>query len=63
MEKLVFVDSTSLDEKPFTTSEVIAMNGEVKHHTVTKLIQMYENDLKEFGILRFKIEEIKGSIN
>lgn len=60
MNNLVFLDPNDLNEIPFTTSKVIAENGKVSHHAVTKLIQTYEDDLKEFGILRFKIEEIKG---
>lgn len=58
--KLVFIKSSNLKEEPFTTSKVIAECGKVNHHTVTKLIQTYEKDLQEFGILRFQIEEIKG---
>jgi len=58
--QLVFVATQDLHEIPFTTSKVIAERGEAKHHAVTKLIQTYEEDLKEFGILRFKNEEIKG---
>lgn len=60
MNQLVYLDPNSINEEPFTTSKVIAEHGKVNHHTVTKLIQTYENDIKEFGILRFKIEEIKG---
>lgn len=60
MNNVVFLDPDDINEIPFTTSKVIAEYGEVKHHTVTKLIQQHEKDLKEFGILRFKIEEIKG---
>jgi len=60
VNNLVFLEPNCLDEIPFTTSKVIAENGLVNHHTITKLIQRYEEDLKEFGILRFEIEEIKG---
>jgi phage regulator Rha-like protein len=60
MDKLVFLDPDDIKEEPFTTSKVIAEHGKVSHHSVTKLIQTYEDDLKEFGILRFEIEEIKG---
>lgn len=60
MNKLVFLDPDDIKEEPFTTSKVIAENGQVDHHTVTKLIQTYESDLNEFGILRFEIEEKKG---
>lgn len=60
MNELVFLEPNCLDEIPFTTSKVIAENGKVKHHAVTRLIQQYEEDLKEFGILRFNNEVIKG---
>jgi phage regulator Rha-like protein len=60
MNQLVFLDPDDIKEEPFTTSKVIAEHGRVDHHTVTKLIQTYENDLREFGILRFEIEEKKG---
>lgn len=58
MNDIVFlVDNT---KEPFTTSDVIAMFAGIQHHTVTRLIQQHEADFKEFGILRFEIEEIKG---
>lgn len=60
MNELVFLEPNRIDAKPFTTSDVIATGAMVQHHTVTKLIQKYEDDFKEFGILRFEIEEIKG---
>ena len=56
-KELVFVDSNNLNEEPFTTSKIIAECGEVQHHTVTKLIQNYEKDLKELGIVRFEIDK------
>ncbi|MFL0196051.1 Rha family transcriptional regulator [Clostridium sp. WILCCON 0269] len=59
MNKLVFLEKGSLKEEPFTTSRVIAENGSVEHRTVTKLIQIYESDLKEFGRLGFEIEPLK----
>jgi len=60
MNELVFLEPNCLDEIPFTTSRLIAENGLVDHHTITRLIQKYETDIKEFGILRFEIEVIKG---
>lgn len=64
MSNLVFLDPDDLNEIPFTTSRVIAEQGKVQHHTVTRLIQTYESDLEEFGRLGFKIEplETKGGI-
>lgn len=59
MNNLVFLDPDDLNEIPFTTSKLIAEHGQVKHHTVTRLIQTYEGDLKEFGRVRFKIEALQ----
>lgn len=58
MNNLVFL--TPNTQEPFTTSDVIATFAGIQHHTVTRLIQQHEADFKEFGILRFEIEEIKG---
>lgn len=58
MNDLVFLAPNT--REPFTTSDVIAMFAGIQHHTVTRLIQQHEADFKEFGILRFEIEEIKG---
>ena len=58
MEDLVYLSPNTKD--PFTTSEVIAECTGVQHHTITRLIQQHRKDFKEFGILRFEIEEIKG---
>ncbi|EOQ39610.1 Rha family transcriptional regulator [Butyricicoccus pullicaecorum] len=58
MNHLVFL--TPNTQEPFTTSDVIAAFAGIQHHTVTRLIQQHEADFKEFGILRFEIEEIKG---
>lgn len=58
MNDLVFLAPNT--QEPFTTSDVIAAFAGIQHHTVTRLIQQHEADFKEFGILRFEIEEIKG---
>lgn len=58
MNNLVYLSPNT--KEPFTTSEVIANCVGVHHHTVTRLIQQHEKDFKEFGILRFQIEEIRG---
>jgi phage regulator Rha-like protein len=58
MNELVFLDPDDLNEIPFTTSKVIAEKGEVKHHTVTKLIQRHEDSLKLFGKVRFNVEAL-----
>lgn len=59
MNQLVFLDPDKIDAVPFTTSKVIAEYGEVAHHTVTKLIQKYENDLCDFGRVRFQIDTLQ----
>jgi len=53
MGDLVYLDPNDCDETPFTTSNVIAENGHVQHHAVTRLIQQYHEDLSEFGRVRF----------
>ena len=58
MSNIVFLSPNT--GEPFTTSDVIAEFAGIQHHTVTRLIQQHEPDFKEFGILRFEIEEIKG---
>jgi phage regulator Rha-like protein len=59
MTDLVFLDPDKIDSEPFTTSKVIAEHGQVQHHTVTKLVQTYEEDLKEFGRVRFEIDTLE----
>lgn len=59
---LVFLEPNKIDAVPFTTSKVIAEFAGIQHHTVTRLIQQYENDLKEFGSLRFEIEVRKREV-
>jgi len=58
MSKIVFLDPDDIKEIPFTTSKVVAERGKVKHHTVTKLIQTYQDDIQEFGKIRFEIEPL-----
>lgn len=56
--ELVFLEPNSIEEEPFTTSEVIALNTNNKHHAVRVLIQKYENDLNEFGKLSFEMRPL-----
>jgi len=56
--ELVFLEPNDLNEIPFTTSKVIAEYAEVKHHTVTRLIQQHEDSLIMFGKVRFKNEAL-----
>ena len=58
MNNLVFLEPDDLNEIPFTTSKIIAEYAEVKHHTVTRLIQQHEDSLIMFGKVRFKNEAL-----
>lgn len=58
MNALVYLSPNT--NEPFTTSEVIAEFAQVKHHSITRLIQQYEADFELFGILRFQIEVLNG---
>lgn len=55
MDKLVFLDPDDINEIPFTTSEIIAEHGQVKHHAVQNMILKFEDDIKEFGKLAFEM--------
>lgn len=59
MGNLVFLEPNKIDSVPFTTSDVIAQYAKIQHHTVTKLIQKYENDISEYGRVRFKIDTLQ----
>jgi phage regulator Rha-like protein len=63
MDNLVFLKTKDLHEEPFTTSEVIAKYGGVKHHALQVLISKHQEDLKEFGLLSFEMRpvEINGT--
>lgn len=63
MTQLVFVASDNINEIPFTTSKTIAEHGEVRHHTVTRLIQAYQEDILEFGKVRFQNEPLPSGQN
>lgn len=58
MNELVFLEPNDLSEIPFTTSKIVAEYAEVKHHTVTRLIQQHEDSLIMFGKVRFKNEAL-----
>lgn len=45
----------------FTTSEIIADGTGSNYRSVQKLIQKYQDDLKEFGQVRFEIASVKKS--
>lgn len=50
----------SLKDEPYTTAEVIAEYTDNKYQSVSDAIRKNENEIKEFGILRFKIVKIPG---
>lgn len=63
MNKLVFLTGGKLPES-YTRSDLIAEYTGNQHHTITKLIRTYENDLKTFGRVGFEIQALptKGGI-
>lgn len=61
MDKLVFINSNSLSEDPFTTSKIISEYGGQTHHSIQVLISTYEKDLKEFGVFSFEMSKPKSS--
>lgn len=48
------------NNKPVTTSLIIAKGVEKDHHSIIKLIRRYEKDLKEFGTFRLEVQKSKG---
>lgn len=59
MADLVFLEPNKLDAEPFTTSDIIAEYGKVKHHALQVLISKYQSDLEEFGRLSFEMRPLK----
>lgn len=55
MNQLVFVQSQSMKEVPFTTSEAIAEYAGIKHHAVQQMISKHEESLKSFGLVAFEM--------
>lgn len=51
---------TVIDGEPRIDSRLIAAQLGVEHESFRKLVYQYQPDFEEFGILRFKIGEIKG---
>lgn len=60
MDELVFLEPNYLKGIPFTTSELIAIRGEVEHDTVKRLIRKYESDLEEFGKVGFDMRALES---
>jgi len=55
--ELVLVKKENGKEVPLTTSVIVAKETQNSHSSITRVINNYENDFKEFGIIRFKIEK------
>ena len=51
---------TLRNEKPITTSEVVASGTTRTHKSVMKLIRKYESSMSEFGTLSFESRKSKG---
>lgn len=60
MNELVFLESMKLDEEPYTTSLVISEFAKIEHHSVTRLIRRYKEDLELFGFNGFHIHKLEG---
>ncbi|KAA9238421.1 MULTISPECIES: Rha family transcriptional regulator [Aerococcus] len=54
--QLVYIQNKN--SEPYTLSSVIAECAEVQHHTVTRLIRTYKEDLEDFGIIGFEIHKL-----
>ena len=43
----------------YTTSDIIAEHTGITHHAIKQIIKRHENDLKEFGQVRFEITSVE----
>ena len=59
MTDLVFLEPNKLGSEPFTTSDVIAAQAQISYRSVQPMIERHENDLAEFGQVRFQITPVK----
>lgn len=59
MTDLVFLEPDKLGSEPFTTSDVIAAQAQIGYRSVQRMIERHENDLAEFGQVRFQITPVK----
>ena len=63
MNDLVVIKKLNKLEIPVTTSKIIAEGTKNTHRSVYLLVDKYENDFKELGVLSFemtKLENEKG---
>lgn len=61
MNQLVFVQSQSMNEMPFTTSDTIAEYAGIKATSVDRLIRKQMKALEAFGLVGFEIRAVKKS--
>ena len=59
MTDLVFLEPNKLGSEPFTTSDVIAAQAQISYRSIQRMIERHENDLAEFGQVRFQITPVK----
>lgn len=55
MDELVMIRQEGSRSEVYTTAACVADYAEVDRKTVNRLIQQHEQDLEEFGVLRFEI--------
>lgn len=60
MSEIVFIENKIRATEPFTTSEIVAEYAGIKHHAIQQLVLKHETDLKEFGVLAFKMRKPIG---
>jgi phage regulator Rha-like protein len=63
MGQLVYLNSNGINEEPFTTSDIIAEYGLVKHDTIQRLIRNHSSELEEFGKVGFEIRAMDSGQN
>lgn len=59
MNTLVYLPTGSVEDIPFTTSDIIAEYARVSHHAVQQMIGKYEAQFKAFGLLAFEMRAVK----
>jgi len=59
MNDLVFLKPNNIKAIPLTTSDIIAMSAEIKHHAVQQIILKHESRLKQFGQVAFEMRAVK----
>ncbi|MBF7123343.1 Rha family transcriptional regulator [Pediococcus pentosaceus] len=56
---VVFTETFSLYDEPFTTADMIAEYAGVNRSSITRSIREHKQSLEKFGTLRFKNDELK----